>query len=108
MRHNLQALLKFFKDIFNKLGTLCITLNDIVLDPSIAPKVREMTLNLRDESSLGKKVPSLGSGGRWMAPLSKFFGSATSSNSKRKVTPYGINRGRGPTAAYIAFSPVCP
>jgi hypothetical protein len=91
-RRDLRALLKFSKEIFKELGTLRITLNDIVLDPSIAPKVREMTLNPRDE-----KVPSSGSGGGWMAPLSKFFGSATSGDSKREVTPRGVNRGRGPT-----------
>jgi hypothetical protein len=91
-RRDLRALLKFLRDIFKELGTLRITLNDIVLDPSIAPKVREMTLNPRDE-----KVPSSGSGGGWMAPLSKFFGSATSSDSTREVIPRGVNRGRGPT-----------
>jgi len=90
-RRDLRALLKFLKEIFKELGTLRITLNDIVLDPSIAPKVREMTLNPRDEQA------SSGSGGGWMAPLSKFFGSATSSDSKREVIPRGVNRGRGPT-----------
>lgn len=94
-RRDLRALLRFLKDIFKELGTLRITLNDIVLDPSIAPKVREMTLNPRDELSPGEKVPSSGSGSGWMAPLSKFFGSA-SSDSKREVTPRGVNR-RGPT-----------
>jgi hypothetical protein len=96
-RRDLRALLKFFKDIFKELGTLRITLNDIVLDPSIAPKVREMTLNPRDELSPGEKVSSSGSGGGWMAPLSKFFGNATSSDSKREVAPRGVDRGRGPT-----------
>jgi hypothetical protein len=99
-RRDLRALLKFSKDIFKELGTLRITLNDIVLDPSIAPKVREMTLNPRDE-----KVPSSGSGGGWMAPLSKFFGGATSSDSKREVTPHGVNRERGPTWPSPRFVP---
>ena len=104
-RRDLRALLKFLKDIFKELGTLRTTLNDIVLDPSIAPKVREMTLNPRDESSSGEKVPSSGSGSGWMAPLSKFFGSATSSDSKREVTPHGVNRGRGPTWPSPRFVP---
>jgi hypothetical protein len=104
-RRDLRALLKFSKDIFKELGTLRITLNDIVLDPSIAPKVREMTLNPRDESSPGEKIPSSGSGGGWMAPLSKFFGSATSSDSKREVTQHGVNRGRGPTWPSPRFVP---
>jgi hypothetical protein len=104
-RRDLRALLKFLKDIFKELGTLRTTLNDIVLDPSIAPKVREMTLNPRDESSPVEKVPSLGSGGGWMAPLSKFFGSATSSDSKHEVAPHGVNRGRGPTWPSPRFVP---
>ncbi len=96
-RRDLRALLKFLKDIFKELGTLRTTLNDIILDPSIAPNVREMTLNPRDESSPREMVPSLGSGGGWMAPFSKFFGSAMSSDSKREVAPHGVNRTRGPT-----------
>ena len=99
-RRDLRALLRFLKDIFKELGTLRITLNDIVLDPSIAPKVREMTLNPRDE-----KVPSSGSGGGWMAPLSKLFGSATSSDSTREVTPRGVDRERGPTWPSPRFVP---
>jgi hypothetical protein len=104
-RRDLRALLKFLKDIFKELGTLRATLNDIVLDPSIAPKVREMTLNPRDESSPVESVPSLGSGGGWMAPLSKFFGSAISSDSKHEVAPHGVNRGRGPTWPPPRFVP---
>jgi hypothetical protein len=96
-RRDLRALLRLLKDIFRELGTLRTTLNDIVLDPSIAPKVREMTLNPRDESSPGEKSPSSGSGGGWMAPFSKLFGSATSSESKRET--HGVNRGRGPIGA---------
>ena len=98
-RHDLRALFKFLKDIFKEVGTLRTTLNDIVLDPSIAPKVREMTLNPRDESSPREKTPFSVSSGGWMAPFSKIFGSATSSDSKRQVTPQDINRGRGPASA---------
>jgi len=89
-RRDLRTLLKFLKDIFREFGTLRTTLNDIVLDPSIAPKVREMTLNPKDEPPSGEKAPSLISGGGWMAPLSKLFGSTTSGDSKS-----GITRGRG-------------
>ena len=104
-RRDLRALLKFLKDIFKELGTLRTTLNDIVLDPSIAPKVREMTLNPRDESSPSEKVPASGSSGGWMAPLSKFFGSATSSDSKGEMSSNGVNRGRGPTWPSPRFAP---
>lgn len=99
-RRDLRALLKFLKDIFRELGTLRTTLNDIVLDPSIAPKVREMTLNPKDESSSGEKAPSLISGSGWMAPLSKLFGSTTSGESKS-----GISRGRSPLWASPRSAP---
>jgi hypothetical protein len=93
-RRDLRALLRFLKDIFRELGTVRTTLNDIVLDPSIAPKVREMTLNPKDESSSGERAPSSNSAGGWMAPLSRLFGSATSSDLKRGES--SGNRGRGP------------
>ena len=92
-RHDLRSLLRFLKDIFRELGTLRTSLNDIVLDPSIAPKVREMTLNPKDETSPRERAPFSGSASGWMAPLSKFFGSATSGDSKREVTLCGANRG---------------
>ena len=98
-RHDLRTLLRFLKDIFRELGTIRTSLNDIVLDPSIAPKVREMTLNPKDESSPRERAPFSGSAGGWMAPLSKFFGGTTSGDSKREVTLQGANRGRGPTSA---------
>lgn len=99
-RRDLRALLKFLKDIFREFGTLRTTLNDIVLDPSIAPKVREMTLNPKDGSSSGEKAPSLISAGGWMAPLSKLFGSTTSGESKSDIT-----RGRGPLWASSRSAP---
>ncbi|KAH9030142.1 hypothetical protein EDB85DRAFT_2290610 [Lactarius pseudohatsudake] len=48
-RRDLRTLLKLAKDIFKELGVLRTTLNDIVLDPSIAPKVREMTLDPKND-----------------------------------------------------------
>ena len=104
-RHDLRALFKFLKDIFRELGTVRTTLNDIVLDPSIAPKVREMTLNSRDESSPREKTLFPGSTGGWMAPFSKIFGGATSSDSKQQVTTHNVNRGRGPASAPPRFIP---
>ncbi|KAI0248670.1 hypothetical protein BJV78DRAFT_1284572 [Lactifluus subvellereus] len=95
-RRDLRMLLKFFRDIFRELGNVRTTLNDIVLDPSIAPKVREMVLNPKDESSSSEKTPS-NSGGGWMAPLSKLFGG--SSNEKRGISPLVVNWGREPPRA---------
>jgi hypothetical protein len=98
-RRDLRNLLKFLREIFKELGTLRTTFNDIVLDPSIAPKVREMTMNPKDESTPSEKASSsLISGSGWMAPLSKLFGSVTSGDSKSGVSPHGVSRGRGPLA----------
>jgi hypothetical protein len=93
-RRDLRTLLNVFRDIFRELGTARITLNDIVLDPSIAPKVREMTLNPKDESSTSGKAPS-NPGGGWMAPFSKLFGGPIP-NENRGVTPPSLDQGRGP------------
>ena len=95
-RRDLRNLLKFLREIFKELGTLRTTFNDIILDPSIAPKVREMTMNPKDESTPSEKASSLISGSGWMAPLSKLFGSATSGDSKSGVSPHGVGRARGP------------
>ncbi|KAH9998330.1 hypothetical protein BJV77DRAFT_1064847 [Russula vinacea] len=80
-RHDLRSLLRFLKDIFRELGTLRTSLNDIVLDPSIAPK-------------------------RMDGPLSKFFGSATSGDSKREVTLLAPTEGRvGPSRSIPKLGP---
>jgi hypothetical protein len=104
-RRDLRNLLKFLREIFKELGTLRTTFNDIVLDPSIAPKVREMTMNPKDESTPSEKASSFISGSGWMAPLSKLFGSATSGDSKSGVSPHGVSRGRGPLGVSSRPSP---
>lgn len=91
-RRDLRTLLKLAKDIFKELGVLRTTLNDIVLDPSIAPKVREMTLDPKDEFVNGKSSTS-NPGGGWMAPLTKLFTGATFGEPKRVLSP--LDRGRG-------------
>lgn len=93
-RRDLRTLLKLVKDIFKEFGVLRTTLNDIVLDPSIAPKVREMTLNPKDESVNGKPSTS-NPGGGWMAPLTKLFTGTPFGESKRPLSPLGTSRGRG-------------
>jgi hypothetical protein len=74
-RKDLRATLKLFRDIFRELGTLRITLNDIVLDPSLAPKIRDMVFNPKDESQASNKGAI---GGGWIAPLTKLFGGSSS------------------------------
>ena len=93
-RRDLRMLLKLVKDIFKEFGVLRTMLNDIVLDPSIAPKIREMTLNPKDESVNGKPSTS-NSGGGWMAPLTKLFTGTPFGEPRRPLSPLGASRGRG-------------
>ncbi len=91
-RRDLRTVLKLVKDIFKELAVLRTTLNDIVLDPSIVPKVREMTLNLKDESVNGTSS-ALNSGGGWMAPLTKLFTAVPFGEPKRALSPLATDKG---------------
>jgi hypothetical protein len=44
-RKDLRALFNLLKDAFNELGELRITLNDVILDPSLAQKISEAAMN---------------------------------------------------------------
>ncbi|KAI0040645.1 hypothetical protein FA95DRAFT_1527426 [Auriscalpium vulgare] len=102
-RKDLRTLLKLFRDIFRELGNLRMIVNDVVLDPSIAPKVREMALNpSKGEAGQTDRNTSNTGPGSWIAPISKFFSSAVGgSDSKRTASPSPLaspgNRGRTPT-----------
>ncbi|KAK0491541.1 hypothetical protein IW261DRAFT_1438264 [Armillaria novae-zelandiae] len=76
-RKDLRSLFKLLRDIFIEMGGIRITLNEVILDPSIAPKVSESALNpskAEAEAEKEREKDSSGSGG-WMAPISKLFGS---------------------------------
>ncbi|EPQ58932.1 hypothetical protein GLOTRDRAFT_54511, partial [Gloeophyllum trabeum ATCC 11539] len=75
-RKELRALFKIFREIFVELGQLRVTLNDVILDPGIAPKVRDMAM----DPAKGSGGSSGGSGSgpaSWMAPISKLFGTGS-------------------------------
>ncbi|KAK0207041.1 hypothetical protein DFS33DRAFT_639709 [Desarmillaria ectypa] len=76
-RKDLRSLSKLLRDIFVEMGEMRVTLNEVVLDPSIAPKVSELALNpskAEAEAEKGRGKDG-GGGGGWMAPISKLFGS---------------------------------
>lgn len=90
-RKDLRVLLKLARDLFRELGTLRVTLNDIVLDPSLAPKVRDMVFNPEKpvEATAGA-----GASSSWIAPLTKLFGgnglgSTPNSEPPRFLSPLG-------------------
>lgn len=69
-RKDLRALFNFLKDSFNELGALRMTLNDILLDPSLAPKISEAVMN--PSKGLAAKEAAGGAAG-WIAPIVKLF-----------------------------------
>ncbi|KAK0499537.1 hypothetical protein EDD18DRAFT_1151576 [Armillaria luteobubalina] len=76
-RKDLRSLFKLLRDIFVEMGGMRVTLNEVILDPSIALKVSETALNpSKAEAEAEKEREKDGnSGGGWMAPISKLFGS---------------------------------
>lgn len=103
-RRDLRGLLKLLKDVFTELGELRVTLNDVILDPTLAGKVSEAAMNpskaqaaetsARDSSG-GAVAPS------WITPISKLLGlpnsAATSSegSASRALSPPARTIGRG-------------
>ena len=87
-RKDLRGLLKVFKDTFVEMGEMRVTLNDVILDPSIASKVREAALH-------STKSGTSTSGG-WLAPISKLFGSsgAERGTQHHDVSPVRQEEGR--------------
>jgi hypothetical protein len=69
-RKDLRALFNFIKDSFGELGDLRVTLNDIILDPSLAPKISEARMN-PSKGLAGKE--SAGGAAGWIAPIVKLF-----------------------------------
>lgn len=61
--------------MFAEVGQLRVTLNDVILDPSLAPKVSEMALHPSKAGAGTGEAPSAApSSTGWMAPLTKLLG----------------------------------
>lgn len=69
-RKDLRALFNLLKDAFNELGELRTTLNDVILDPSLAWKISEAAMN-PSKALAGKE--SAGGAAGWIAPIVKLF-----------------------------------
>ncbi|KAG2073539.1 hypothetical protein BDR04DRAFT_1094446 [Suillus decipiens] len=96
-RKDLRGLFKFFKDVFEELGQLRVTLNDVILEPSIAQRVSEMALDPAKAEAMEREREASGPGSSWMAPFSKLFGSSLSESSSHpsQSPPRPVSRGRG-------------
>jgi hypothetical protein len=99
-RKDLRALFKLFKELFNEMGQLRVTLNEIIMDPSIAPVVRELALDPVKKDRVAADLDLLhgssgggggGGSGGWIGPISKLFGSQPP-QSERAGLGAGIHR----------------
>lgn len=76
-RRDLRALFKLFKDLFTEMGQMRVTLNDVILDPTVAGKVSEMAMhpskNTSADATNGDQSTNAAASS-WMAPISKFLG----------------------------------
>lgn len=95
-RNDLRRLFKLVRDMFVELGQLRISLNEIVLDPSIAPKVSQQALH--PSAAEAQRKATQDSNGTntqpgWMAPISKLFGTSTTGSPSPQPPPLsGLNR----------------
>lgn len=106
-----KALLKFFKDAFAELGMLREQLNEVVLDPAVAHKLRKEAMEL--EKGKGDGRPSSAMGG-WIAPIQKLFTTnSMPSGTSTNVEPSGgtgksvteLGRGRPPVRVVPKLAP---
>ncbi|KAI0658545.1 hypothetical protein C8Q70DRAFT_1054696 [Cubamyces menziesii] len=110
-RRDLRGLLKLIKDVFTELGELRVTLNDVILDPTIAGKVSEMAMNLSKaqvaDAAGARDGPSNASAPSWITPISKLLGlpnsgaGSSESSASRALSPPGRTIGRGRPPARI-------
>ncbi|KAF7971720.1 hypothetical protein HWV62_20087 [Athelia sp. TMB] len=77
-RKDLRGLFKVFREFFNEMAQIRTTLNDIIIDPSIAAKISEMALDPRGAAERERQAAK---GLSWMAPLTKLFGAPSPSES---------------------------
>lgn len=96
-RKDLRGLFRFLKDVFEELGQLRVTLNDVILEPSIAQKVSEMALDPAKAEEMERERKASGPGSGWMAPFSKLFGPLTEVNTHPSphTQSRSVSRGRG-------------
>ena len=92
-RKDLRALFNLLKDAFNELGALRTTLNDVILDPSLAQRISEAAMN--PSKGLAEKENAGGAAG-WIAPIVKLFQGAeekpTPSSSSNTSSHAGLLR----------------
>ena len=90
-RRDLRGLFKLFREFFSEMGQMRITLNDVILDPSIAWKVSEMAL---DPAKAAERERQAAKGSSWMTPLAKLFGGPIATTDPTPATGDGTSLAR--------------
>jgi hypothetical protein len=86
-RKEFRALLKLVSDTFQELGSLRAAVNEVVLNPLVANKLRDEAL-ASDDAKARSDAKATGALGGWIAPLSKLWaGSSTESQSSKAPSP---------------------
>ncbi|KAG8833279.1 hypothetical protein FRC17_010993 [Serendipita sp. 399] len=71
-RKEFRVLLKTYSDLFQEIGSLRASVNEVVLNPSVGTKLREEALSPEDAQTKAVAKPAGGLGG-WIAPISKLW-----------------------------------
>lgn len=73
-RKDLRGLFKFLRDVFVELGQIRSTLNEVILDPSLAPKISERALHPeRSEKGINGEGSANSAAQSWISPISRLF-----------------------------------
>ncbi|THV03334.1 hypothetical protein K435DRAFT_748008 [Dendrothele bispora CBS 962.96] len=92
-RKDLRAFFKLIRDLFVAMGEMRVTLNDVILDPSIAPRISELALDPAKAEAEKRRAQKDGNAavvGAWIAPITKLFGAPVGRSSEgqdRSGTP---------------------
>ena len=99
-RKDLRLLFKFVKDAFAEMGQMRVTLNDVILDPSTANRIRELSMNpgKADTEAKEREISAQAGVAGWMAPISKLFtptprNDTTPVDRQATLVPSTITRG---------------
>lgn len=99
-RKDLRILFKLVREIFSEMGELRVTLNDVILDPGLAPRLSMLSLDpSKAESERQAASGSTSGASGWIAPISKLFGAPAQGTGppERIVSPLARSASqRGP------------
>lgn len=76
-RKEFRALLKLYSELFQEIGSLRATVNEVVLNPQVATKLRDEAMDSEDGKGRAA-LKSVGTLGGWIAPLSKLWAAPSS------------------------------